>query len=477
MYQIYCDEDYSGADRLRPDFCRMLQAAREGKFQILLCKSQSRFTRDMELVEKYLHGLFPLWGVRFIAVADHVDTGVKGGKKARQINGLINEWYLEDLSENIRMVFDLKRRSGQYIGGVPLYGYQKDPADRHRLVIEPEAAQIVRQIFQWSWEGRGRQAIAQMLNDRGVPNPTAYKRERGWLRGPPEGGGGTLWNKTTVWRILRNEMYAGVMLQGRRRKASYKSKTLLPVPEEEWFRVEGTHEAIVDRALFEAVQRGLELRARSDGRGEVHPLSGLVKCLDCGAALGKTSNGKKGDAQVCYLRCQRYASSGQEKRCTRHAVRLDALVALVSERLRHYVQENCLPEGRMKLPMPRDARREALEGERRRRAARLDKAGRTWRQLYRDRAAGILSTEQFMALNQEVLEEKSRLERRLAELDRELAELPPPAGRAEVLKRVRDLLKLETVPRALFAALIETVEVGERDPETGAQEVRITWRF
>ena len=113
IYHIYCDEDYSGADSLRPDFNRMIGAAREKKFQILLCKSQSRFTRDMELVEKYIHGLFPVWGIRFVSVADNADTEVRGNKNARQINGLVNEWYLEDLSENIRMVFDMKRRQGQ----------------------------------------------------------------------------------------------------------------------------------------------------------------------------------------------------------------------------------------------------------------------------------------------------------------------------------------------------------------------------
>ena len=137
IYHIYCDEDYSGADSQRPDFNKMIQAAKEKKFQIVLCKTQSRFTRDMELVEKYIHGLFPIWGIRFIAVADNADTEVKGNKKARQINGLVNEWYLEDLSENIRMVFDMKRRQGQYIGGSPIYGYQKDPKDHNHLIIEP----------------------------------------------------------------------------------------------------------------------------------------------------------------------------------------------------------------------------------------------------------------------------------------------------------------------------------------------------
>ena len=179
------DEDYSGADSLRPDFNRMLSAAKQKKFQIILCKSQSRFTRDMELVEKYIHGLFPIWGIRFIAVADNADTEVKGNKKARQINGLVNEWYLEDLSENVRMVFDLKRREGQYIGGFPIYGYKKDPVDKNNIIIDPEAAEVVRQIFQWSLEGHGKQNIAHMLNESGVPSLSRYKADHGWTCGTP----------------------------------------------------------------------------------------------------------------------------------------------------------------------------------------------------------------------------------------------------------------------------------------------------
>ena len=154
IYAIYCDEDFSGIDSDRPDFNRMIQAAKQKKFQIILCKTQSRFTRDMELVEKYIHGLFPIWGIRFIAVADNADTEVKGNKKARQINGLVNEWYLEDLSENVRMVFDLKRREGKYIGGFPIYGYRKDPVDKNHIIPDPEAAEVVRQIFQLSQIGR-----------------------------------------------------------------------------------------------------------------------------------------------------------------------------------------------------------------------------------------------------------------------------------------------------------------------------------
>ena len=449
----------------------MIEAAKQKKFQIILCKSQSRFTRDMELVEKYIHGLFPIWGIRFIAVADNADTEVKGNKKARQINGLVNEWYLEDLSENVRMVFDLKRREGKYIGGFPIYGYRKDPADKNHIIPDPEAAEVVRRIYQWSLEGHGRQNIAYMLNQQGIPNPTRYKAERGWTCNHPIKNDFGLWNKVTVGRILTNEMYAGVMIQGRRRKVSYKSKVVIDTPESEWYRVEGTHEAIIDRATFEAVQRGLELRSRTDGTGEAHLLSGLVKCADCGSTMSKCSNGRQ-----AYLRCKLYADSGREKLCTRHSVRLDQLIDLISDRIRYYVQ-TCYQLDPRDLQPRKDTRREALEQEQKNLTAQLEKRSQALKTLYLDRVAGILSGDQFVELNQTFLDEKSRLEGRLEQIGSELAEREHSKNQAELMERALELLKLETVPRELVAGLVERIEIGEKDQATGRQEVKVFWRF
>jgi len=130
IYNIYSDDDYTGSDRERPQFNRLLEDARRGCFDIVLCKSQSRFTREMELVEKYIHGLFVEWSVRFVGYADNADTANRGNKKARQINGLVNEWYLEDMSQNIRTVLDAKRRQGEFVGSFASYGYRKGPEDR-----------------------------------------------------------------------------------------------------------------------------------------------------------------------------------------------------------------------------------------------------------------------------------------------------------------------------------------------------------
>lgn len=476
VYHIYCDEDYSGADSLRPDFNRMIEAAKEKKFQIILCKSQSRFTRDMELVEKYIHTLFPIWGIRFIAVADNADTEVKGNKKARQINGLINEWYLEDLSENIRMVFDMKRRQGQYIGGFPVYGYQKDPNDKHHLIVEPEAAGVVRQIFQWALDGHGKQSITFMLNTQGVVNPTRYKAERGWSCNHPIKNDYGLWNKNTVWRILHNEMYIGNMVQGRTKKVSYKSKTLITMPEEQWFRVKGTHEAIIDEETFRTVQRLMAVRTREDGSGTIHPLAGLVKCMDCGSTMSKTSNGRKGAKRVSYLRCKLYADSGEQKLCTRHSIRLDQLIELVLERLRYHVQTYYTPE-ELNLPTPENTRREVLLQEQKTLLSQLEKRSAALKNLYLDKVSGVLSEGQFVDLNHDFLAEKSRLERRLAQIDEELSESAHPQEQADLMERAQELLELKTLPRELAVALIERIEIGERDAETGEQKVNIVWKF
>ena len=454
----------------------MLEAAKAGKFQILLCKSQSRFTRDMELVEKYIHGLFPIWGIRFIAVADNADTEVRGNKKARQINGLVNEWYLEDLSENIRMVFDMKRRQGQYIGGFPIYGYKKHPTDKNKLVIDRSAAEVVRQIFRWSLEGHGKQEIAHMLNDLGILNPTLYKMAHGWTYRNSAKPDFTLWNKNTVWRILRNEMYTGVMIQGKTKRVSYKSKATVAVPEEQWYRVEGTHEAIIDRETFEAVQRGLDLRSKTDGTGERHVLAGLVKCMDCGSGMNRSTNIRPSGNRVSYLRCKLYASSGREKRCTRHGIRLDALIDLVSQRIRCYVQ-NYFDPNALEIQPQRDTRREALEQEKAHLTAQLEKRSSALKNLYLDKISGVITESQFTELNQSFLEEKSHMERRLAGIDRELGEQVKSKDKEALLARAKELLKLETVPRELVTLLVEKVEVGEKDPETGKQEVRITWKF
>lgn len=198
IYGIYSDDDYTGADRSRPEFNRLLEDAKHKKFDIVLCKTQSRFTRELELVEKYIHGYFPIWGIRFVSIVDNADTENKGNKKSRQINGLVNEWYLEDMSENIKSVLTDKRKKGYHIGAFALYGYQKDSQQKGHLLIDEEAAEVVREVFTLFSQGYGKTAIAKILNEQGVPNPTEYKRQKGLRYQQPES------QNSTLWRYLRS---------------------------------------------------------------------------------------------------------------------------------------------------------------------------------------------------------------------------------------------------------------------------------
>lgn len=206
VYQIYSDDDYTGADRRRPQFKRLLKDAEQHKFDIILCKTQSRFTRELELVEKYIHGLFPIWGIRFVSIVDNADTDNKGNKKSRQINGLVNEWYLEDMSDNIRSVLTNRRVNGLHIGAFALYGYRKDPDRKGHLLIDEEAAAVVREVFNLFAQGYGKTSIARILNTRGIPNPTEYKRQHGLRYKQAVSKNSTLWKYFAIADMLENEI-------------------------------------------------------------------------------------------------------------------------------------------------------------------------------------------------------------------------------------------------------------------------------
>lgn len=172
---IYNDEDYSGADSNRPEFNKMIKECESGNIDIVLCKTQSRFTRDMELVEKYLHNKFIEWNVRFISLVDSVDTSNKGNKKQRQIIGLTNEWYLEDTSENIRQTLKNKRENGEFTGSFAPYGYKKDPMNKNHLIIDEVVADTIKRIFNEYSNGYSLNKILKGLCDDNIPSPFEYK--------------------------------------------------------------------------------------------------------------------------------------------------------------------------------------------------------------------------------------------------------------------------------------------------------------
>lgn len=481
LYQIYSDEDYSGIDRNRPAFNAMIRAASEHKFDVVLAKTQSRFTRDMELVEKYLHGKFIEWGIRFIAVVDHVDTDDTANKKSRQINGLINEWYLEDLSANVRSVLDHKRKEGQYIASFALYGYCKAPDAKGKLVIDPEAAEVVKRIFALALSGMGAHKIAQILNNEGIPSPTAYKQQNGERyrlaqKTPCE----LLWSSGTIYQMLHNQTYAGDLVQGRHKKVSYKSKRTVWLPKSQWIVVENTHKAIIDKDTYDTVQQMMQRRTRSGAGGMIHPLARKVVCSCCGSIMEQTGRPPKADGTcVRYVRCRMHQRA--PKRCgNKTCTNLDDLQELVLRRIREYAAEYFDPE-KMELPRREDPvqqRAQAQRSELKRLKGEAERRRKAMQQLYLDKASGLIDAVQFSEMNRAFGEEIKSAESRIRGLEAELEQQPKETDAVPAQRqRVRELAQIPQLTRELVVLLVQRVVVGTKDPLTGQQEITIEWAF
>lgn len=474
LYNIYSDDDYPGADRRRPEFNRLLQDAEAHKFDIVLCKTQSRFTRELELVEKYIHGLFPLWGIRFVSIVDNADTANKGNKKSRQINGLVNEWYLEDLSDNIRSVLTSRREQGLHIGAFALYGYQKDPDQKGHLVIDEPAADVVREVFTLFSQGYGKTAIARMLNDRGIPNPTEYKRQSGLRYQSPVSKNSTLWKYSAISDMLTNEIYIGNMVQGKYGSVSYKTKENRPRPRSEWYVVENTHEPIIDRELWDTVQSMLRERAKPFQSGRVGLFAGKVRCGGCGYGLRSSQNRGKH-----YLQCStRHYSKDACEGSFISVERLEKMVLAELKRLSDEYLDKDKLEQNISICHGWQAQTKQIETDITALRKKADEYAKGERELYLDKVRGILSESNYLAFSKEFTEERSRLEHSIEEKQKRLQQLRERIGQGE--KR-RALMEQYTNPnhlnRELVAELIDYIKIGKRIKGTRDVPIQIHWNF
>jgi len=473
IYGIYSDDDYAGADRKRPAFNRLLADAEMRCFDIILCKTQSRFTREMELVEKYIHGLFPLWGIRFVSIVDNADTNNRGNKKSRQINGLINEWYLEDMSENIRSVLTSRRQNGLHIGSFALYGYKKDPDKKGHLLIDPEAAAVVREIFHLFADGYGKTAIARRLNERGIPNPTEYKRQQGLHYKQPNTPAAALWKYSAVAAILKNEMYLGHMVQGKYGSVSYKTKENRPRPRDSWYVVADTHEPIIDRALWEQVQARLAENAKPFGTGTVGLFAGKAYCAHCGYALRSSqSHGKR------YLSCPtRYVAKDACEGAFVSEKRLEeAILRGIREWNAQYLSREKLTSALLPTK-DRENEKRQWKNELSALKKQIHEKEETLRALYADKVKGILNEEEFIHFSKAFSEEKEVLQTRINTAEKELSEASAFSEEKSSEDRIADYVDSPHLTRAVVDTLVDRITVGKRMPGTRNVPLQIFWTF
>ena len=474
IYNIYSDDDYAGADRRRPEFNRLLQAAEQQQFDIVLCKTQSRFTRELELVEKYIHGLFPIWGIRFISIVDNADTANKGNKKSRQINGLVNEWYLEDMSENIRSVLTNRRQNGFHIGSFALYGYRKDPKQKGHLLIDEEAASIVREIFTLFSQGYGKTAIARILNDRGIPNPTEYKRLHGLRYQPAQSPNSTLWQYGTIANMLVNEIYIGNMVQGKYGSVSYKTKQNKPRPKSKWYRVEGTHEAIIEQELWESVQTLIAQKAKPFNSGCIGLFARKARCANCGAMMHSCKSHQKH-----YLQCaSRHVAKDT---CSGAFIAVDKLESLVLDELNRlaaiYLDQEALIR-HITSSSDSHKRKEQLSADLLRYQKEIARYSQNIYQLYCDKLKGLLSESDFVEMNKQFCNERNRLQYMRTSKEQQLAELNNPLkNSSDIGKQLEQYVPLRHLNREIVETLIDYISIGKRIPGSQDVPIEIHWNF
>ena len=313
----YIDNGYSGTSFDRPSFKKLLKDIDEGLINTVVVKDLSRLGRNYIMVGHYLQHYFPAKNVRFISINDNYDSLIHRNIMERLDVPLKNMMYdhvAYDISGKIKNSLRISKEKGNFIGSSVIYGYRKDPSDIHKLIIDNEAADVVRNIFQMYLLGLTKSEIANELNNREVLTPALYKKINNLGYTKPKKD--NKWNYEIINRILRDENYTGTLVQGRRRNENYISHKKVKNPEKDWIKFENHHEAIIDTDNFIKVQERLKIQRRKTNKNDI--LSGYLKCADCNGSM-MLVKGKKNEYYYC-------RNSISKKICTKHTFRKENLL-------------------------------------------------------------------------------------------------------------------------------------------------------
>lgn len=339
IVDFYVDDGYSGVNFDRPDFQRMLQDIKNKKIDCVIVKDLSRLGRNYIEVGRYIERLFPLLGVRFIAINDNFDSADDTAASNNIIipfKNLINDAYCRDISIKIRSHLEVKRKRGEFIGAFAVYGYMRGK-DKNKLIVDPYAAEIVKEIFGMKMDGMSQQAIADELNSLGILSPAEYKKEQGsGYKTVFQTHSKAKWTAMAVMRVLTNEIYVGTLIQGKESTPNYKVKVREKRPREEWIRIENAHEAIISRADFEIISDIIQKDTRvTAGKRAVSIYSGYLVCADCGCSMVR-KKAYSGSFEYVY-----YVCSGNKKNkdtCSSHRISENALNVAVTKTLQLHLK-------------------------------------------------------------------------------------------------------------------------------------------
>lgn len=464
----YVDDGISGTtDDEREDFQRMLSDIKKGRINCVIVKDLARSFRNYSDQGYYLDDWFPRFNVRFISLYHQPLDSYKEPQNMRSIavpiQGVLNENHCAETSDKVREVFDMKRRNGEHIGSFAAYGYIKDPNDKNALVVDEEAAEVVRDIFAKFLDGMSKNAIVHYLNEHGVLSPAAYKRERLGLKyqNPSiDPAKRPLWGAVTITTILKNRMYCGDMVQGRYRVKSYKIHVQEVVPEDEWYIVENTHEAIIDRDTFDKVQRLLLRDTRTaPQKKQIYLFSGFLRCADCGKAMTRSKVGG-----TVYYYCRTYKDQSKNA-CTKHTIkhnRLEAAVLYaVQQQVYLAVDYTKTIERINRAPLVKSQSKklaDAIEQKER----ELSKIARYKQAIYQDWKDGEISHSDYRHMKEDYEEQAEALNEVIEKLRAEQAELENGIDTENpFLKAFRQYGNIEKLTRDVLIELVDHIKVYE----------------
>ena len=469
VYDVYVDDGWSGTNFDRPDFQRMIGDIEAGKVNMVITKDLSRLGRDYIMTGYYMERYFPEKRVRYISLLDGIDTGVEStANDITPFRAIMNDMYAKDISRKIKSVKRDKQRKGQFIGGKPVYGYRMHPTEKNKIVVDEEAAVVVRRIFAMALDGMSCRKIAAKLNEEGVPTPAAYAG----LPVPNPGPYTGLWSSERISEMLQNETYIGNMVQGRSVKISYKSKKCLKQDRENWVVVEGTHEPLIDTETFHKVRMLVDSRRHTRSRTYDFLLKGLIFCHECGYPLAVLNRKNAAGEDVLYFVCRTYQRFTKAGVCTCHSIKektvTDAVIAKARE-----VCEACL-NPRELLPMAQEAveqaqKENAPENEMQAIQNKVDSLTANLDKMYMDRLSGLLAETDFERIYQRVKMERAVLEDKLKALEAQKECTVSTEDRARAL--VQKYMDSAFTSRELLVSLIQRVELTEE------KQIIIKFRF
>lgn len=456
---------------------KQMEDIKSGKINCIIVKDLSRLGRNYIEMGKYLEQIFPMMGIRFIAINDNYDNANTESSDSDSIvvpfKNLLNDSYCRDISIKVRSQLDIKRRKGEFIGGYAMYGYCKDERNKSRLVVDEYAADVVRSIYRRKLEGMSAKVIAEQLNSEGVLAPSEYKRLCGLnYHSGFKAGTHAKWQAIQVLRILKNEVYTGTMVQGKRQKINYKIKKIRDVEESGWIKVPNMHEAIIPQKLFDTVQEVLKLdTCASKGQQTVNLFSGMVRCGGCGQNMVRRTVSKNGKKYV-YLHC---ITNHNGLGCSSHLISESKLAEVVLAALQGKIQQISGLEQRLDEinEIPKNQRRlKSVEEHMKMLEQEEQKYQTLRRQLYEDMSSGIVSKDEYKEFSRSFNEKVENICKAKTEMNRQLDSLSNlDVEHLPWIEDFKSYQNLTSLNRRVLVELVESITVYDKE------HIHIQYRF